>query len=180
MAQDFSELTRLLSDLPRRRLEGRQDVEIRPGSRPAPEPKYEPSDHETTIAVLEGRQTPKVCPYCGRPWNPGARCVCQEPTPYVSPWARVWRWLVALVSPKPPLVIYSDELPRPQPIPRPAAALRGPTRQPPPKPTVRERLVVWVESSHRVPNMPEQVFDEAWPTQPAPPRPPPSVRPLKK
>lgn len=176
MSRDFSELTRLLTDLPRRRLEGRQDVEIRPGARPPPEPKYEPSDHDTTIAVLEGRQAPKVCPYCGRPWNPEARCVCQEPAPYVSPWARVWRWLVALVSPKPPLVIYSDELPRPQPIPRPTTALRGPTRQPP----VRERLVVWVESGRRVPDMPERVFDETWPTQPDAKAPSPNVRPLQK
>lgn len=152
MAHDFSELTRILTDLPRRRLEGRQDVEIRPGSRPPPPTKCEPSDHETTIAVLEGRQAPKVCPYCGRPWNPEARCVCQEPAPVVSPWARVWRWLVELVNPKPPLVIYSDELPR----------LQGPTRQPPPKPPVRERLVIVVESAS------------------SPPRPPPRVRPLNK
>jgi hypothetical protein len=94
-------------------------IDLRPGSRPAPEPKYEPSDHETTLAVLEGHQAPKVCPYCGRPWSAAARCVCQEPEPYVSPWVRAWRWLVALVTPAPPRVVYSDELPRPQPPPRP-------------------------------------------------------------
>ncbi len=139
-------------------------IVVLPGSRPPSAPKPEPSDHETTIAVLEGRQAPKVCPYCGRPWNASARCVCQEPAPYVSPWARVWRWLVALVRPpsQPPLVIYSDELPRPQPIPRPTAALRGPTRQQPPKAPVRERLIILTAPAS------------------SPPRPPPNVRPLHK
>jgi hypothetical protein len=139
-------------------------IVVLPGSRPPPKPEPEPSDHETTIAVLEGRQAPKVCPYCGRPWSPEARCVCQKPAHYVSPWARVWRWLVALVTPKPP----------------PIVVLQGPTRQAPPKAPVRERLVVWVESGRRVPNMPEQVFDEAWPERRDSPRPPPSVRRLQK
>ena len=94
-------------------------IDFRPGSRPAPEPKREPSDHETTLAVLEGRQAPKVCPYCGRPWNADARCVCQEPEPYVSPWARLWRWLAAPWRPPEPRVIYDAEIPRPQPMPRP-------------------------------------------------------------
>ena len=114
-------------------------IDLRPGSRPAPEPKYEPSDHETTLAVLEGRQAPKVCPYCGRPWSAVVRCVCQEPEPYVSPWVRAWRWLVALVTPAPPRVVYSDELSRPQPMPRP------------PRPPKRPH------------HLSEQEFDRFWP-----------------
>lgn len=128
MARDFSDIARVLPRPPRTEppqatidpmpLTG-PPIDLRPGSRPPPEPKYEPSDHDTTLAVLEGRQAPKVCPYCGRPWRSDARCACQEPEPYTPPWTRLWRWLVALVTPPPPRVVYADELPRPQPIPRP-------------------------------------------------------------
>lgn len=138
-------------------------IDFRPGSRPAPEPKREPSDHETTLAVLEGRQAPKVCPYCGRPWNADARCVCQEPEPYVSPWARAWRWLAALVTPDPPRVVYSDEVPRPQPIPKPPRLFKRPTHPPcqPEQPPMSTFEREW-RDAHWTERGPLDTFDREW------------------
>lgn len=61
---------------------------------------------------------PTVCPACGRPWRAEAPCVCLEPAPVVSLWARLWRWLTAPWRPPEPRVIYDAEIPRPTP-PRP-------------------------------------------------------------
>ena len=90
-------------------------IVILPGKRPPPPV---PPDVAEIVRVLNGA-APKVCPACGRPWRAEAPCVCLEPEPIVSLWARLWRWLTAPWRPPEPRVIYDAEIPRPQPMPRP-------------------------------------------------------------
>ena len=90
-------------------------VVILPGKRPPPPA---PPDVAEIVRVLNGAP-PKVCPACGLSWRPDAPCVCLEPEPVVSWWARLWRRLRALWAEPAPRVIYEDEVPRPQPMPRP-------------------------------------------------------------
>jgi hypothetical protein len=75
-------------------------VVILPGKRPPPPV---PPDVEEIVRVLNGA-APKVCPACGRPWRAEAPCVCLEPEPVVSLWARLWRWLTAPWRPPEPVV----------------------------------------------------------------------------
>jgi len=91
-------------------------VVILPGKRPPPPA---PPDVEEIVRVLNGA-APRVCPACGRPWRSEAPCVCLEPEPIVSLWARLWRWLTAPWRPPEPRVVYDAEIPRPTP-PRPPA-----------------------------------------------------------
>ena len=90
-------------------------VVVLPGKRPPPPV---PPDVEEIVRVLNG-EPPKVCPACGRSWCPDAPCVCLEPEPVVSWWARLWRALSAPWAKPEPMVIYDAEIPRPQPMPRP-------------------------------------------------------------
>ena len=90
-------------------------VVILPGKRPPPPV---PPGVEEIVRVLNGAP-PKVCPACGRSWRPDAPCVCLEPEPVVSWWARLWSRLRALWAAPDSRVIYEDEVPRPQPMPRP-------------------------------------------------------------
>ena len=90
-------------------------VVILPGKRPPPPV---PPDVEEIVRVLNG-EPPKVCPACGRSWRPDAPCVCLEPEPVASWWARLWRALSAPWAAPEPRLIYEDEVPRPQPMPRP-------------------------------------------------------------
>ena len=90
-------------------------VVILPGKRPPPPV---PPDVEEIVRVLNG-EPPKVCPACGRSWRPDAPCVCLEPEPGVSWWARLWRRLQAWWAAPAPMVIYDADLPRPTPPPSP-------------------------------------------------------------
>ena len=88
-------------------------VVILPGKRPPPE-RLDPPDVAEIVRVIDGELS-KVCLVCGCSWRPDAPCVCLEPAPVVSWWARAWRALSALWAEPEPMVIYDAELPRTPP-----------------------------------------------------------------
>jgi len=120
-------------------------VVILPGKRPPP---FAPPDVEDIVRVLNG-EPPKVCPACGRSWRPDAPCVCLEPEPVVSWWARLWRALSAPWAEPEPMVIYDAELPRPTPPPRP-----------PEFPTARDYAELTRLIGEALPHDPEEVVKD--------------------